>query len=183
MKLPGATVTNFARGPSWIYYRVPPSQHLGNSGKSGNNPKYSEEEKRNFREHPEAMREHRKAMINRTNKAFKMVRPPGTRFMASSTATNVGAQFIKDSEANKEAMKIAEEQMRERLGHDPRFCEMLIPKWSLGCRRITPGEGYLEAFGLPNCELTQSAITHISENAIHTADGKAHEIDVCRLPT
>jgi hypothetical protein len=72
-KLSGATVTNFARGPSWIYYRVPPSQHLGGSGKSGNNPPYTEEEKKNFRDHPEAMREHRAAMIRRTNRAFRMV--------------------------------------------------------------------------------------------------------------
>jgi hypothetical protein len=55
---------------------------------------------------------------------------------------------------------------------------MLIPDWSLGCRRITPGEGYLESFSLPNCSLTQSSIEHISENAIHTADGKIHEVDV-----
>ena len=87
-------------------------------------------------------------------------------------------QFIKDSEGNKEAMTVAEEQMRERLKHDPRLCDMLIPKWSLGCRRITPGEGYLESFSLPNCDLTQSPIVRISENAVHTEDGKAHEIDV-----
>jgi hypothetical protein len=80
-------------------------------------------------------------------------------------------------------MAIAEEQMRERLNHDPRLCDMLIPKWSLGCRRITPGEGYLEAFSLPNCDITNSSITHISESAIHTTDGKVHEIDVRKLIT
>ena len=69
--------------------------------------------------------------------------------------------------------------MRERLNHDPDLCRMLIPDWSLGCRRITPGEGYLESFSLPNCTLTQSPILRISENAIHTADGQIHEIDVC----
>ena len=75
-------------------------------------------------------------------------------------------------------MRIAEAQMRERLGHDTRLCNMLIPKWPLGCRRITPGEGYLESFLLPNCDLTQSPVQRISENAIHTADG-VYEIDVC----
>ena len=73
VKLPGTTVTNFTRGPSWIYYRVPPSQHLGNSAKEGNNPKYTEEEKEAFRENPGVLRDTRRAMINRTNKAFKMV--------------------------------------------------------------------------------------------------------------
>ncbi|OQV00216.1 hypothetical protein CLAIMM_05744 [Cladophialophora immunda] len=158
VKLPGTTVTNFVRGPSWIYYRVPPSQHLSQSDKSGNNPIYTEGEKKRFREEPGTMKEHRRAMISRTNKAFRM--------------------FIKDSNENKEAMKIAEEHMRERLNHDPRLCDILIPKWSLGCRRITPGEGYLEAFLLPNCHITNSSITHVGENTIHTADGQAHEIDV-----
>jgi hypothetical protein len=55
---------------------------------------------------------------------------------------------------------------------------MLIPKWPLGCRRITPGEGYLESFLLPNCHLTNSSIEMISENAVHTTDGKVHEVDV-----
>lgn len=74
---------------------------------------------------------------------------------------------------------MAEAQMRERLQHDPRLCDMLIPKWPLGCRRITPGEGYLESFLLPNCDLTQSPIEKITSNAIHTADGKVYKIDVC----
>lgn len=68
--------------------------------------------------------------------------------------------------------------MSEKLGHDPVLCEKLIPKWELGCRRVTPGPGYLESFLLPNCHLTDSGITHISENAVHTADGEVHEVDV-----
>lgn len=67
--------------------------------------------------------------------------------------------------------------MRERLKNDRRLCDMLIPKWPLGYRRITPGEGYLESFLLPNCDLVQSPIECISENAIHTTDG-TYEIDV-----
>ena len=55
---------------------------------------------------------------------------------------------------------------------------MLIPKWPLGCRRITPGEGYLESFLKPNCDLTTSAIVRIVGNKIHTADGKDFQADV-----
>ena len=72
-RLPGTTVTNFARGSAWIYYRVPPSQHLGGKNGDDKNPLYSEEQKQQFREHPETMKELRKAMIARTNRAFKMV--------------------------------------------------------------------------------------------------------------
>jgi hypothetical protein len=87
-------------------------------------------------------------------------------------------QFIKGSDSNIEGQKFATAQMAEKLGHDPVLCEMLIPKWDLGCRRVTPGPGYLESFRLPNCHLTNSGITKISENAVHTADGKVHEVDV-----
>ncbi|KAK5943971.1 hypothetical protein PMZ80_003252 [Knufia obscura] len=160
MKLPGTNILNFARGPAWIYYRVPPSQHLG--GETANkNPDYSEAQKNEFRRNPDSMKQHRKGMIARTNKAFRM--------------------FIKDSEANHEAMRVAEQQMRERLQHDQRLCDMLIPTWPLGCRRITPGEGYLEAFLQPNCDLTISPISYIEDNKIHTADGKAFEADVPTL--
>ena len=68
--------------------------------------------------------------------------------------------------------------MSEKLNHDPELCEKLIPKWELGCRRITPGDGYLESFLLPNVKLTQSPISFISEKGLHTADGKFHEVDV-----
>lgn len=68
--------------------------------------------------------------------------------------------------------------MAEKLNHDPDLCEKLIPKFEVGCRRVTPGQGYLESFSLPNCNLSNSTITHISENAVHTADGKAFECDV-----
>jgi cation diffusion facilitator CzcD-associated flavoprotein CzcO len=72
-KLPGTDVTNFMRGPTWVYYRVPPSKHLGRETDDPN-PDYTEEEKRNWRENPEELKRYRKAMIHRTNKAFKMVR-------------------------------------------------------------------------------------------------------------
>lgn len=72
-KLPGTEVTNFMRGPTWVYYRVPPSKHLGREVDDPN-PEYTDEERRNWRENPDELRKYRRAMIHRTNKAFKMVR-------------------------------------------------------------------------------------------------------------
>lgn len=156
-KLPGTTVTNFIRGPTWVYYRVPPSKHLGRETDDPN-PAYTEEEKRNWRENPEALKQYRKGMIHRTNKAFSM--------------------FQKGSKGAEDAMAFAAEQMSAKLGHDADLCRMLIPDWEVGCRRITPGPGYLESFTQPNCHVTNSRITRISENAVHTEDGKVHEVDV-----
>jgi cation diffusion facilitator CzcD-associated flavoprotein CzcO len=77
--------------------------------------------------------------------------------------------------------KLAANQMAEKLQHRQELCNALIPKWELGCRRITPGEGYLESFLLPNVELTQSPIVEVTETGIRTADGKFHEVDVGKL--
>lgn len=70
--------------------------------------------------------------------------------------------------------------MAEKLNHDPELCEKLIPKWEIGCRRVTPGPGYLESFSKPNCSLTNSPITKITEKGVVTADGQEYECDVCK---
>ncbi|KAJ5983102.1 hypothetical protein N7481_005201 [Penicillium waksmanii] len=154
-KLPGTEVVNFMRSPAWVYYRVPPSKHLGRDVEDAN-PAYSEEEISKFND-PESHKQYRKAIISRTNKAFRL--------------------FIK-GENNEAAVKFGTQQMAEKLNHDPVLCEKLIPKWEVGCRRVTPGPGYLEAFAKPNCNLSNSTITKITENAVHTADGKIFECDV-----
>lgn len=69
--LPGTEVVNFMRSPAWVYYRVPPSKHLGRDVEDAN-PAYSEEEKQRFR-NPDAHKEYRKGIISRTNKAFRLV--------------------------------------------------------------------------------------------------------------
>jgi cation diffusion facilitator CzcD-associated flavoprotein CzcO len=85
---------------------------------------------------------------------------------------------VKGSPQNKENAALARRQMAEKLNYDPKLCEKLIPKFELGCRRISPGEGYLETFLRSNVHLTQSPIVKFTENAVHTEDGKAFEVDV-----
>ncbi|KAI9372345.1 hypothetical protein BJX61DRAFT_552971 [Aspergillus egyptiacus] len=154
-KLPGTEVVNYMRSPAWIYYRVPPSKHLGRDTDEVN-PAYSEDDKKKFQD-PEYHRQYRKGIIDRTNKAFKL--------------------FLK-GENNEEAVRFGTEQMAAKLNYDPELCRKLIPKWEVGCRRVTPGPGYLESFSKPNCTLSDSPITHISETAVHTADGKVFDCDV-----
>jgi len=78
---------------------------------------------------------------------------------------------------NKKATEGTIASMREKLNHDPDLCEKLIPKWHLGCRRPTPGEGYLESFLRPNVHLTQSPIVRVTETGIQT-EAEHIEIDV-----
>lgn len=92
---------------------------------------------------------------------------------------------MKESKENMASWEMAKDQMAAKLNNDPELCEKLIPKWELGCRRVTPGQGYLEAFLRPNVGLTQSPIQKITKNSIITTDGNEQEFDVskysCRL--
>jgi cation diffusion facilitator CzcD-associated flavoprotein CzcO len=158
-KLPGTTVQNFIRSGAWVYYRAPPSKHMGRAVDDPN-PAYTEDEKENFRD-PKRHQDYRKGIVSRTNKSFYI-------FMRG--------------ENNKKGMEAATAQMSEKLGHNKRLCDMLIPKWELGCRRITPGPGYLESFLRDNCDCTNSPVVGITENGVQTGDGKTFECDVRKLP-
>jgi cation diffusion facilitator CzcD-associated flavoprotein CzcO len=154
--LPGTEITSFQRGPTWVFSRMTPGSLVGSDDPSYN-PVYREEDKQRFQD-PEELKRYRKLVQGGINKAFKM--------------------FVKESDANDSATKFAVEQMSKKLNYDPELCEKLIPKWELGCRRITPGDGYLEAFTGKNVHLTNSNIIRILPDGIETEDGTVHSLDV-----
>jgi len=71
-KLEGTDVTSFQRSPSWIVSRMDPEKLLGKPN-LGDNPEYTEEDKKVFRENPEVHHQYRKNLIHSINKAFQMV--------------------------------------------------------------------------------------------------------------
>ncbi|EME89783.1 uncharacterized protein MYCFIDRAFT_78439 [Pseudocercospora fijiensis CIRAD86] len=135
-KLPGTTVTSFQRGPTCKVSRHQPAKLIGRDDPNPN-PEYLPEEKEKLRD-PEEMKKCRKNIQGTMNRNFRL--------------------FRKGSEYNAEMTEFATKQMAEKLNHDPVLCEKLIPKYELGCRRITPGSGYLEAFTQSNVHLTNSEI-------------------------
>jgi hypothetical protein len=88
--------------------------------------------------------------------------------------------YRKDSTPNSNATTATIERMRKALNHNEELCSKLIPSWTLGCRRLNPGEGYLESFLLPNVKLTNSPILSITPTGIQTSDQHyALDIIVC----
>jgi siroheme synthase (precorrin-2 oxidase/ferrochelatase) len=87
---------------------------------------YTEEEKQKFRDDPQALLEYRQKLEAGLNARFDM--------------------FIAESETAKMVQKMFKQQMMDRIGpgHEE-LKKRLIPTWSVGCRRLTPGDGYLEA--------------------------------------
>lgn len=68
--------------------------------------------------------------------------------------------------------------MKERLAKKPELFDFLLPKFAPGCRRMTPGIGYLEALCEDNVEVITTGITRVTPTGIQTADGVHHDIDM-----
>lgn len=69
--------------------------------------------------------------------------------------------------------------MRAKLARKPEIADIIVPKdFAVGCRRPTPGNGYLEALCEENVTVVSSTITEITPKGIRTEDGVEHEFDV-----
>lgn len=73
--------------------------------------------------------------------------------------------------------------MKQRLGDREDIKEKLIPTWSPGCRRLTPGEGYLEALTRDNVEVVWGEIARVNEKGLVTAGGREVEVDILACAT
>ncbi|KAK4105331.1 FAD/NAD(P)-binding domain-containing protein [Parathielavia hyrcaniae] len=69
------------------------------------------------------------------------------------------------------------EYMTLMLGGDQELCKALIPDFPLGCRRMTPGHGYLQALTKPNVEVRRSDIKRVVPEGIELASGEVLKVD------
>lgn len=88
------------------------------------------------------------------------------------------AIFYKDTEASKMAEWYMKSEMEKRLGHNNELKEKLIPSWPVGCRRLTPGDGYLEALIEANVECHFKEISSINDTGLILEDGSHQEVDI-----
>lgn len=74
--------------------------------------------------------------------------------------------------------------MKQRLAKKPELIDTIIPTFLPGCRRLTPGKGYLEALTEDNVEVCNEAITEITETGIRLAgSGRVIEVDALACAT
>jgi cation diffusion facilitator CzcD-associated flavoprotein CzcO len=145
-------LTNFVRRPTYI------TPGLGSAIIGGQvQHVYSEEEKRRFREDPGALHEYRKKIQAGSNRSFNM--------------------FVKNSTAQKLGREQTAKMMKSRLNNDEDLASKLTPEWEVGCRRATPGPGYLESFTRDNVSLVTSPISKFEKTGIRTEDGTLHPFD------
>lgn len=68
--------------------------------------------------------------------------------------------------------------MKEQLNHDETLSGHLIPDFALGCRRMTPGSGYLESLTKDNVQVVTSGATRLTETGIVDESGTEYKVDV-----
>ncbi|KAF7343045.1 FAD/NAD-P-binding domain-containing protein [Mycena venus] len=88
------------------------------------------------------------------------------------------ALVIRESEIQKQAKKNFEERMRQGTAAKPGLLEKMLPTWSVFCRRLTPGEGYLEALCADNTTYETTPIKRVTRAGIELTDGRVDELDV-----
>jgi len=70
------------------------------------------------------------------------------------------------------------ELMKTRLSKKPEILDSLLPGFSVGCRRLTPGPGYLEALVEDNVDFINTRIRRCTPNGVELVDGTTVELDV-----
>ncbi|KAH0845024.1 hypothetical protein AYO21_04055 [Fonsecaea monophora] len=118
---------------------------------------YSREERESFARDKGKLLEYRKGIESALNSQF--------------------AIFLQNTQVQRDTRQHMQKQMSEKL-HDPVLEDKLIPKWSVGCRRLTPGIGYLESLKADNIEVVYGEILSITPAGCVCDDGREHPVDV-----
>ncbi|KAL2350122.1 hypothetical protein BJ546DRAFT_860976 [Cryomyces antarcticus] len=150
-------ITHYIRSATWISLNYM-SQFTRNG--DGKNFQYTDEEKESFK-NPATLLAYRRSLETASNGIFK-------NLVFDETSQDVKAKFRAEME----------KVMKQRLKGSPELAEKLIPTYQPWCRRLTPGDGYLEALQEPNARLVADPIEAVTETGIRTKNGDFTEYDV-----
>jgi cation diffusion facilitator CzcD-associated flavoprotein CzcO len=128
------------------------------------NPAYSEEEKAEFRKHPEAIEQLRSEVSRMFTDGFSNhladVNSPQLRAIHDSCVANL-----------------------ENSVKDPDLRERLRPNYRAACKRLIMSDHFYDAIQRPNAKLITEQIERIEKSGVRTRDGHLHALDVLILAT
>ncbi|KAL0935781.1 monooxygenase [Colletotrichum truncatum] len=90
---------------------------------------------------------------------------------------NFPLQTLKDTEFAAILQEKAKEYMREALNGDKHLCDAIIPKFPLGCRRLTPAISYLDSLQKPNVRVVTDPIKEITAEGLLPTMGETIKVD------
>ncbi|KAH7367036.1 hypothetical protein B0T11DRAFT_221447 [Plectosphaerella cucumerina] len=85
---------------------------------------------------------------------------------------------IRGSEMQKMFVEMFGKITRERLASRPDLLQSFSPTFGVGCRRLTPGPGYLEALVQPNVDFITKGIESINETGLKLGGSDGRQVDV-----
>ncbi|EEH37239.2 hypothetical protein PAAG_07795 [Paracoccidioides lutzii Pb01] len=148
-------VYTWVRSPTWITAGF--AQKF--AGPDGGNFEYTEEQKEEWRRDPEKYRKYRKMIEDELTMRFRFA--------------------LRNSKESEDANEYAYNDMSKKLGNNQHLKGKIIPKdFNVGCRRPTPGDGYLEALVGEKTSCYTEQIGGITPKGFLTADGTEVEVDV-----
>ncbi|RDW89163.1 monooxygenase-3 [Coleophoma cylindrospora] len=152
-------VFHYTRGKTWVSepFGGEATQATIAGDKDSGNYSYTSEELRKFREDPEYYWRYRKNIERFINLDHPCL-------FAHEEASIASKQRII-------------ENMKTKLAKKPEIYAALEPEFTPGCRRLTPGPGFLEALVEDNVHFTNSKIVRVTKDSIITADGKIQKVD------
>ncbi|KAF2769857.1 FAD/NAD(P)-binding domain-containing protein [Teratosphaeria nubilosa] len=122
----------------------------------GQNKEYDEQERDQFRHNPKSLVAHAKDIEDQVN--------------------GLWGSFYSNSEAQKQGQELFLRRMREFI-KDDRLFKGFTPKFGLGCRRITPGDPYMEAIQKENIDVHFTPVESCTEEGVVGADGVERKVD------
>jgi cation diffusion facilitator CzcD-associated flavoprotein CzcO len=120
------------------------------AGNDGKNIAYTTNQKRDFQNNPASLVAHAKSLEDQVNSGWSM--------MIKGSADQLAAQ----AHFRKRTAEIVK---------DPEIADRITPKFSVGCRRITPGDPYLNAIQQPNVKVVFEEAVRITESSVDGKDG------------
>lgn len=120
---------------------------------------FSEEQKKRWTEHPEEYLQYRKDVENDVNVRFLM--------------------YMNHTPEQEAARKFCIKNLAEKLqgGGKPELVDLLTPDFAVGCRRPTPGIGYLEALLSEKCEVIWGSVAAFTETGLRNDKGEESHVD------
>ncbi|KAH7082480.1 hypothetical protein FB567DRAFT_551421 [Paraphoma chrysanthemicola] len=140
------------RSPTWITPQYVVEHAPRNPGM-----RYTPEQQKKWAEDPEEFLRHRKEIDAAITHGFRV--------------------NYRNSALQAEAYKASSQEMHAILSKKEGLSELLIPKFEVGCRRLTPGVGYLEALVEENVTVIGEGIEKFTADSIVTQSGKDIKVD------
>lgn len=68
--------------------------------------------------------------------------------------------------------------MKQKLGESSPLLKHMIPSFAVGCRRPTPGNGYLESLNKENVRVVTDSISEIVPQGVKLSTGEVITVDI-----